>query len=224
MKLKAILCILLIASLTLALAACGSGSKSLDPAPATSGTESAGRDTTAAPTETASTTESTTEEAEEPSSEEAEDTTETPETEGSTEDVTEEAQTEEPQGGSATGEAIAATAEGLIGAAFKYGADGPDTFDNSGFVYYCYKQNGVKIPRRTSQMSSAGTAVTREELKRGDVVLFSNEIGGNTDFAGIYIGGGQFISCNTETSPVGIRSLSSGYWADRFVEGRRVAG
>ena len=152
---------------------------------------------------------------EEPSSKEDE-------TEPSTEKPAEEPTNPAPADPSDKGAAIAATANGLIGKTYEFGAVGPETFDNSGLVYYCCKQNGVTIPRKTSEFITVGTEVGPDKLQPGDIVLFALEEGSKTpDFAGIYIGSGSFISCNNETVPTGTHSLS-GFWGDHFLTGRRV--
>lgn len=119
--------------------------------------------------------------------------------------------------------AIARLATDLIGTGFEMGAAGPDAFDNSGFVYYCCRENGVSIPRRTGEFASSGDEIGRDDLLPGDIVIFSTEIGGEANFAGIYIGNGAFVSCNTTESPTDVHSLTVGHWADRFICGRRIA-
>lgn len=127
-------------------------------------------------------------------------------------------------GASATGTAIAALANSLVGTTFKLGGVGPTEFDNPGFVYYCYKQNGITVPRKASAMAQDGTAVDRASLQAGDIVVFSNEIGGTADFVGIYVGSGKFVSCNNPNQPTGVQSLDTGYWAQRFLSGQRYGG
>ena len=56
---------------------------------------------------------------------------------------------------------------------FKMGGIGPDEFDNSGFIYYCFKESGVAVPRLTGDLYKAGTAVEKADLKPGDVVFLS---------------------------------------------------
>ena len=124
-------------------------------------------------------------------------------------------------GSSATGSAIAALANSLVGTSFKLGGVGPAEFDNPGFVYYCYRQNGITVPRKASAMAAGGREVVRDALQAGDIVVFSNEIGGTADVVGIYIGSGQFVSCNNPSQPTGAQSLSSGYWSERFLTARR---
>ncbi len=127
-------------------------------------------------------------------------------------------------GASATGTAIAALANSLVGTTFKLGGVGPTEFDNPGFVYYCYKQNGITVPRKASAIVQDGTAVDRASLQAGDIVVFSNEIGGAADFVGIYVGSGKFVSCNNPKQPTGVQSLDTGYWSERFLSGRRYGG
>ncbi len=129
-------------------------------------------------------------------------------------------------GNAAVGEkaqAVAELAKSLIGTEFMMGGSGPDKFDNSGFVYYCFKQNGISVPRLTKDIAAAGTELTRDQVQPGDIVVFSHEPGGSAGFVGIYAGDGKFISCNNEKSPTKEQNFDSGYWSQRFVCGRRVA-
>ena len=123
---------------------------------------------------------------------------------------------------SSTAEAIVELAKSLEGAAFEWGASGPDTFDNSGFVCYCFAQNGVIVPRITSDMLSDGLNVERESLLPGDLVFFSFD-GSTPNYVGIYIGDGKFIAENSEESPVAVRDMSAGYYSSLFVCARRYA-
>lgn len=122
---------------------------------------------------------------------------------------------------SGQGADIAALAESLVGTPFEWGAAGPDSFDNSGFVYYCHRENGVDIPRLTSNMYTAGTAVEQADLQPGDVVFYSVDTDGKAQFAGIYLGDGQFVSSNNEEQPTRIYAMSIPYFAERYVGARR---
>ncbi len=204
MKYKQILLTVLIFCLCLGLlAACGPASPS----------DSSG---TGSSTTTASTTQPT--QSEETPSTTASTTTSTESTEP-TEPTT--STTTTPSAGTDTGADIAALAKTLVGTAFKWGAAGPDEFDNSGLVYYCYKQNGVDLPRLTSNMYAAGTAVERADLQPGDVVFFSVDTDGEAQFAGIYVGDNQFVSSNNEDKPTCIYSMSLSYFDSRYVGARR---
>ena len=128
----------------------------------------------------------------------------------------------DPQPGT-TAEGIVALANKLIGKKYKSGGVGPDTFDNSGFVYYVCRQNGVAMPRMISEMLHYGTEIKSEsDMQPGDVAIFCNEIDGPAAFVGIYVGGGKFIACNNEDTPTKLQTMDIPYWQARFICGRRV--
>ncbi|MFL8467165.1 NlpC/P60 family protein, partial [Clostridioides difficile] len=57
------------------------------------------------------------------------------------------------------------------GCKYVWGAEGPNTFDCSGFTQWCYKQIGIKIPRTVATQSKAGKAVDlkdKSKWKAGD--------------------------------------------------------
>ena len=124
----------------------------------------------------------------------------------------------------ATDEKLAATAklaESLVGKPYLYGAKGPDAFDNSGFLVYCYGQNGVTVPRKTADIAKQGTAVDKANLKPGDAVFFYNENPGAVEYAGIYIGNNRFAACDNENKPVSVHSLDGPYFTEHFLFARR---
>lgn len=124
---------------------------------------------------------------------------------------------------SESGKAIAQLAVSLIGTPFVTGGAGPDGFDNPSFVVYCYKQNGYTVPRKASAMATWGEDVPPDELQAGDILVFANDIGGEAQFCGIYIGNEQFVSCNNPESPTKAQKLDAKYWGPRFIGARRPA-
>ena len=85
------------------------------------------------------------------------------------------------------------------------------------------KQFGFTIGRTATQQLSAGTYVSRANLKPGDIVLFNKtSTAGKASHAGIYIGNGKFIHAANSRSGVIISSIDSDYYAARFVCGRRL--
>ncbi len=120
-----------------------------------------------------------------------------------------------------TAGSIVALAESLIGAEYEWGAAGPDTFDNSGFVYYCFKENGITLPRKTADMFASGTAVEPEDLLPGDLVFFTYNEDRSASYVGIYIGDGQFVAENNENSPVCIHDMTLDYFVEIYVGARR---
>lgn len=94
---------------------------------------------------------------------------------------------------------------GKIGAPYRYGASGPSAFDCSGLVHWAYKQEGVSLPRTSRAMASAGTPVSKGQLRPGDLVLFYRPV----SHVGIYVGNGQVVHASTSGTPVKISSMNA---------------
>ena len=108
-------------------------------------------------------------------------------------------------------------ASSKIGSPYVWGAKGPNSFDCSGFVYWCLNQAGVG----TSYMTSSGwrnpgrfKKVSMGELQAGDIVVVRGHVG-------IYAGGGSVIDASSSNSRVVHRSLS-GWWANNFITAWRI--
>lgn len=158
-----------------------------------------------------------------------ENTTTPPTTTQPTEEPTEPATpptTTEPDGNDdppadASGAAVAALAKEQLGKPYRYGSAGPDDFDNSGFLYYCYGQQGITVPRRTGDLYRQGTAVEKTDLQPGDAVFFWNESEGNPEFAAIYVGDGLCIAARQENVPVSELNMTYAYFEQHYVGARR---
>ena len=117
--------------------------------------------------------------------------------------------------------AVIATAENYIGIPYTWGGVSPSTgFDCSGFVEYVFAQNGITLPRVSTQQYAAGTPVSFNSLQPGDLVFFSTANNGVVDHVGIFIGNGQFINASTSKG-VTIYSFGS-YWNSVYMGARRV--
>lgn len=120
--------------------------------------------------------------------------------------------------------AIVDLAKKLIGKPWVSGGKGPNSFDNTGLVTYVCKQNGVTDKLVTvADMKKAGTEVKRDDLKPGDIVIFTNEPDARGEFVGIYIGNNEFIASYNSAKPVGISTMKPGsYWGNHYITARRV--
>ena len=100
----------------------------------------------------------------------------------------------------------------------------PAPRDCSDFVQKVFAENGVKLPRTSSEMSLAGTRVaSSKELRMGDLVLFSGEkVSRVVGHVGIYINNGVFINVLSQEGGVEIGTLYSDYFRKRYLTGRRV--
>ena len=81
---------------------------------------------------------------------------------------------------------LVATARGLIGRPYKYGAtpeEAPDYFDCSSFTQYLFGQIGVELPRSTILQADCGEAVNSKNMEPGDLLFFRGTRGFyNTQF------------------------------------------
>lgn len=102
---------------------------------------------------------------------------------------------------------VVSIAKRYLGARYVWGAEGPNTFDCSGFTMFVYRQVGVKLPRVSRDQIRAGERVNRSDLQPGDLVFFGNPI----HHVGIYVGGGMMIHSPRTGDVVKISPLHSDY-------------
>lgn len=117
---------------------------------------------------------------------------------------------------------IISNAASYIGYPYSYGSTGPNAFDCSGFTSYIFKQQGIQLPRTSYEQGSYGTYVAKENLLPGDLVFFSNRSDRRINHVGVYIGNNEFVHASTSTRGVVKDSLTSTYYVNHYVTGRRV--
>ena len=61
-----------------------------------------------------------------------------------------------------------------IGARYRYGSTGPNTFDCSGFTSYVYKQSNMNIGASSRDQYARNKPIKRSELQPGDLVFFTS--------------------------------------------------
>ena len=117
---------------------------------------------------------------------------------------------------------VVALAKSKIGCPYVWGAEGPNSFDCSGLTRYVYKNAvGITIPRNSSAQASAGYAVSRSNLKPGDLVFF-NTNGKGISHVGLYIGNNEMIHSPKPGDNVKVVKITSSYYSSRFVTARRI--
>lgn len=121
-----------------------------------------------------------------------------------------------------SGNQILDEAQKYLGAPYASGGASPSGFDCSGFVYYVLKQVGLSPYRTPASQINQGTAISKNELRAGDVVFFAGTAASGISHVGIYAGNGRFIHAPNSRSTVSYSSLSSGYWADHYYAARRI--
>ncbi len=112
---------------------------------------------------------------------------------------------------------IVKTALSLAGSRYVYGGNGPDSFDCSGFVRYVMAQNGISVPRTSTEQCSAGTEVGINGLRPGDIV-------GRSGHVGIYIGNGYFIHSSESSTGVIVESVAVYNKYNKFTNYVNVVG
>lgn len=104
---------------------------------------------------------------------------------------------------------VIAVAKRYLGAPYRWGASGPNSFDCSGFTSFVYRQVGVSLPRVSRAQIGAGERVSRSDLKPGDLVFFGSPI----HHVGIYVGGGSMIHAPQTGDVVRFASINRSNYA-----------
>ncbi len=112
--------------------------------------------------------------------------------------------------------AIIAYASNFLGRPYKWGGNGPNSFDCSGFTKYVFAHFGIKIPRVSRDQARAGKYVPKSQLQAGDLVFFAKP-GKPVHHVGIYVGNNSMIHAPQTGDVVKISSLSrrSDYYTAR---------
>lgn len=107
---------------------------------------------------------------------------------------------------------IVGTAMQGVGTGYVWGGTSFGAWDCSGFTGWVYAQNGIDIPRTSSQQIAAATPTSNPQP--GDLV---SQNGGN--HIGIYIGGGKMVSALNPTQGTFVHSVNAmpvdGYYTYR---------
>ncbi|MFF2912837.1 MULTISPECIES: C40 family peptidase [Bacillales] len=107
-----------------------------------------------------------------------------------------------------------------LGTSYKTGGTSTAGFDCSGFTTYVYKSIGISLPRTSQSQYSAGTSISRSQMRPGDLVFF-NTLGNGVSHVGIFVGNGKFAQSSSSRGVI-ISSLSEKYWADRYIGAKRI--
>lgn len=121
-------------------------------------------------------------------------------------------------GGGGGASALISVAASKVGSPYVWGSKGPNTFDCSGFVYWCLNQVGVRQSYMTSYGWRSAGRYSRissfGELRAGDIIVVPGHVG-------IVAGGGEVIDASSSNGRVVRRSLS-GWWSRNFIVGWRI--
>lgn len=110
------------------------------------------------------------------------------------------------------------------GKPYVWGAVGTDSFDCSGYIYYCLNKAGYKIGRSTASTYSKNESwpiVPKDQLQPGDLMFYFDNDMTTIGHVGIYLGNGYHIHASSDYGCVIICRVE-GWYAKYLSHGRRV--
>jgi peptidoglycan hydrolase CwlO-like protein len=107
---------------------------------------------------------------------------------------------------SLSSDAVVAYASNFLGTPYVWGANGPNSFDCSGFTKYVYAHFGISLTRTTYTQINEGSSVSRDNLEPGDLVFFGT--GSDPHHVGIYVGNNSYIHAPRTGDVVKVSALT----------------
>ena len=109
-----------------------------------------------------------------------------------------------PISGAGIGVAALRAAASQLGKPYRWGAEGPGSYDCSGLTSWAFAHAGVTLPRSSSQQALVGTPVSWNEMQPGDLVFYYRPV----SHVGIYAGDGKFINAPQSGDVVRYQNVS----------------
>ena len=116
-------------------------------------------------------------------------------------------------------QAVVAEARRHLGKPYVWGGSGPGRFDCSGLTAWAFRAAGVTLPHQSQAQFGLGRAVSRANVRAGDLVFFATN-GPGASHVGIAVDGGSFISATSQG--VRVQPISGSYWGAAYVGARRL--
>jgi cell wall-associated NlpC family hydrolase len=120
-----------------------------------------------------------------------------------------------------TGSAVVHYARSFLGDRYLWAGLSQHGIDCSGLTYLVYRAAGVTLPRDAADQAAVGHAVSRRQLRRGDLVFFGPGDRTTIHHVGIYAGHGlvlhaPYTGARVELTPLSAWSRSD-YWGARRI-------
>ncbi|PSK99528.1 NlpC/P60 family protein [Murinocardiopsis flavida] len=109
-------------------------------------------------------------------------------------------------------------AKAQLGKPYRYGGNGPSSYDCSGLVKRSYRSAGVSLSRTTQAQYRQGRSVARSHLRPGDLVFFYR----GPSHVGMYVGGGKMVHAPSSGKRIKVERMA-GHYNGSMVGARRVA-
>ena len=116
----------------------------------------------------------------------------------------------------------------FIGTRYRSGCKGPNAFDCSGFTHYVFQNVGIQLNSSSSSQYNQGVSVSRDELKKGDLVFFKGSRSRGIGHVGIVLDVDKdnnqfrFIHASNHRGIVIDNCRTSSYFSKRYVGARRI--
>ena len=107
-----------------------------------------------------------------------------------------------------------------LGAPYASGAAGPDAFDCSGLTMWALGRAGIAAPHSSYAQYAMGSAVSRSDIRRGDLVFFDS-FGAGASHVGLAISPTTAVSATNHG--VMTHPIFDAYWGGHYVGARRLA-
>jgi len=108
----------------------------------------------------------------------------------------------------------------MRGQPYRYGGAAPGGFDCSGLVHYAASGAGIHVPRTARQQMRAGLAVSRDDLRAGDLVFM--HLAHKELHVGIVIDDQDFVHAPSAGGYVRVDRLSAPLYEKGFLRARRI--
>jgi cell wall-associated NlpC family hydrolase len=117
----------------------------------------------------------------------------------------------------ATARAVSA-ALSKVGASYAMGAAGPDAFDCSGLTMWALARAGIAAPHSSFAQYAMGSAVSRSDIRRGDLVFFDS-FGPGASHVGLATSSTTAVSATSHG--VMTHPIFDAYWGGHYLGARR---
>jgi cell wall-associated NlpC family hydrolase len=108
-----------------------------------------------------------------------------------------------------------------VGASYASGAAGPDAFDCSGLTMWALARAGIAAPHSSFAQYAMGSAVSRSDIRRGDLVFFDS-FGAGASHVGLAVSSTTAVSATSHG--VMTHPIFDAYWGGHYVGARRLDG
>jgi cell wall-associated NlpC family hydrolase len=108
----------------------------------------------------------------------------------------------------------------MRGQPYRFGGAAPGGFDCSGLVQYAANGAGIHVPRTAREQLHAGSAVSRGDLRAGDLVFM--HLAHKELHVGIVIDDQSFVHAPSAGGYVRVDRLSAPLYAKGFLSARRI--